>query len=86
MAGYLGSGQMSRQNTANNTQPHTAWECADSPTHAHHWVEKVENTVEDQNLGLFICKYCNEEKQFPIRFEHLRHNNWRKYGKHRGQW
>jgi hypothetical protein len=80
MAEYLGSGQMS--NTNNNTQPHTAWECADSPTHAHHWVEKVENTAEDHNLGLFICKYCNEEKQFPVKFEYLR---WRKYGKHRGQ-
>jgi hypothetical protein len=82
MVEYLGSGQMS--NTNNNTQPRTEnWECINSPTHAHHWVEKVENAVEDHNLGLFMCKYCNEEKQFPVRFEYLR---WRKYGKLRSQW
>lgn len=35
------------------------WKCAESPTGAHHWVEKEKGAT----TGLFICKYCLDVKR-----------------------
>jgi hypothetical protein len=36
------------------------WRCEKSPTGAHHYVESV------RAHGVFICKWCGEDKRFPI--------------------
>lgn len=37
------------------------WKCAESPTNAHHWVER-------QSSGIFTCKHCAGVRRFPRTF------------------
>lgn len=38
------------------------WKCPDSPSGAHHWIEKSHATLP----GVFYCKWCYEVKEFPV--------------------
>ena len=38
------------------------WKCTDSPTGAHHWIERG-------GEGIFICKWCFDVRRFPRTFE-----------------
>ena len=37
------------------------WQCEDSPTGAHHWIETSEH-------GTFKCKWCGRDREFPKTF------------------